>query len=452
MPIFNLGTLKTAPTWQQSLGTVNGFNDNRMRSNMLGQQLQYYPEMLRLQQALQQNNLKSSDLDLANKPTAQNLQNMMLQNAITKGGIENQFLPETMQNQNYAMMQNTLSPQAKIATEIFGRQSLPGIFGNGANQSPQGQMPQQQIPSNPIQDKNQALAFGPNGGMPQQGFNPNQPQLPVANTGMNGTPLTPAQQFILSAMQNKQGREGLAQARMQALTFTTLPSDQREALVAQAAGMGYDPMIASKRFINGDSLDTLAKERGLDPNQLPDPIYPATKGSVTQIQRRQQALAEIDNIQPILTKAVSAYQPRLNGYSPAQVADALKGDNVDKQAQYLAAKALMPEMASLRLKAMGGQVGIEAIREVNGQAMANIKAFESLVSPTVYQKTNEYVDKWIKQGANSANRVGLRPGLDNAKDSATDSDRVTVINSAGQRGTISADKLEAALKAGYKRA
>jgi hypothetical protein len=62
---------------------------------------------------------------------------------------------------------------------------------------------------------------------------------------------------------------------------------------------------------------------------------------------------------------------------------------------------------------MGGNIGIEAIREVNNQSMGNIKSFQGLVSPKVYSAAQNYVDQWINQGADAANKVGLAGSVGN---------------------------------------
>lgn len=201
--------------------------------------------------------------------------------------------------------------------------------------------------------------------------------------------------------------------RTQAYNYSSLPVDQKSALLAHAAGMGIDPNEATQSFMNGKTIADLATENGFDPSDLPDPIYPATKTSITQIQRRQQAKNEINTLNPILTNAIAPYSRRIAGYSIPQIADAISGDNPDQQAKFLAARALMPEMASLRAKAMGANVGIETIREISNASMGHIKAFESLVDPDIYKKANEYVDTWIDKAVTAANKVGLQPGKAN---------------------------------------
>ena len=198
--------------------------------------------------------------------------------------------------------------------------------------------------------------------------------------------------------------------RAEGYKYQTLPASQKQYMIAQAAGMGIDPNIATKKFIQGASLAQLAQEQGIDPNNLPNPIYPATSTDISRIHQREQALAEINKLEPILADALSPYSQRVAGYSPKQIGEALTGTNPDSQSKFLAAQALMPELASIRLKAMGGQVGIEALREVTNASMGHIKSYQSLVKPEIYRQAQRYVDQWINEAVSAANRVGLQPG------------------------------------------
>jgi hypothetical protein len=114
-------------------------------------------------------------------------------------------------------------------------------------------------------------------------------------------------------------------------------------------------------------------------------------------------------------------------------------------------------MASLRLKAMGGQVGIEAIREVQEASMANVKSFQSLVSPAVYKQAQQYMTNWISQGLGAANNAAWKPQAvsqmtsqaQGGNVSGSSSQKVMVTNPQGVQGMISAANLQNALQQGY---
>lgn len=224
-------------------------------------------------------------------------------------------------------------------------------------------------------------------------------------------PMSPADlvlQGLNTSMNEKQSFANYRQKQTQAYNYMSLPVDQKSALLAQAAGMGYDPTMATQLFMEGNSIEDLAKAKGFDMGSLPTPIYPTTKTALTQIQKRDQALAEINNLNPVLNAAIAPYSRRIFGYSPKQISEALQGTDKDSQARFLAARALIPEMSALRLRAMSGQVGIEALREVTDASMSHVKVFQSLVDPDVFQKASTYIDQWINDAVSAANKRGLQ--------------------------------------------
>ena len=82
--------------------------------------------------------------------------------------------------------------------------------------------------------------------------------------------------------------------------------------------------------------------------------------------------------------------------------------NKDQQAKFLAARMLAPEQAAIRLRAMGGNVGIEAIREMTDKAMVNGKNIQALVKPDVFNQANEYVEKAIYDAVEAANKASTK--------------------------------------------
>lgn len=205
-------------------------------------------------------------------------------------------------------------------------------------------------------------------------------------------------------------QSNLADYRQQRLTmnqWTSLPTDNKKSLLAQARGMGYDDNDAAKLFSQGKSIEDLATAKGLDPNNLPDPDYAPAGSNVAQAQKRNQQLTEINKLNPILTSAMAPYSRRIAGYSIAQIAQAISNDDPDQQAKFLAAQALTPEMSALRAKAMGANVGIETLREIQNASMGNIKSYNALVSPEVYTKANQYIDQWLEDAVTASNKVAF---------------------------------------------
>lgn len=205
------------------------------------------------------------------------------------------------------------------------------------------------------------------------------------------------------------GESQYQQDRIKIAGANLIPVDARRAYIAQSMGMGYDLTEATDALKNNVPISELAKKKGFDPSNMPTPIFGTTVGSLTQVQKRQQALSEINSLNPTLTEAIKPYSQRIAGYSPTQIASAIKGDDPDQQARFLAARALVPEMTALRARAMGANIGIETLREITNSSMGHIQVFESLVDPSVYEKAQQYVDKWLTDAVTKANKVGLQP-------------------------------------------
>ncbi len=330
--------------------------------------------------------------------------------------------------------------------------------GGGGQQQPQGQQGQgqptvgpdmsywnnKQPPANPLNGlingqtaQNQQAPMGNiAGGQPALGGSENLNDIP-------GLLL----KSITSELKRKNAMSELTQQKSDNYSFNSLPVDHKKDILGKAGGMGIDPQEAQQRYNNGETIEDMAESQGFDPKNLPEAIYPATTTDKTRIHFRQQALSEINTIQPILTEALAPYANRVNGYSPKQIAEAISGDHPDAQARFLAAKGLMPEMSSLRIKAMGGQVGIEAIREVQSASMGNIQSFQSLVSPEVYKKAQNYMDQWINLGADKANSVGLNPEKAQNKSvgKSSSSNMVKVQAPDGRMFNVPGDQVDALL-------
>lgn len=426
-----------------------GIYSNAQNIYSRGIQNQYLPQTL--QQQLQQLQLRNAQLGIQNQYMPGQLQaNIGLTQAQT--GTQ-QAMPAYYRAQtgligteaakNQFLLNNPMMMLPGIAGQLGGylwlQQHNPSLFNqvNGGSPIPQTQPTaaptQNNVPPSTMSmaPQNSAL-FGPQNPAPAQiaGFPASQnaviPNAANANNmPQNALAATPS---IMPSAQNPNGMpnpnslgnlllQGITlplqkdmamtryyQARGQGYNWSQLPADQKDSLIAQATGMGVDPNKALPYFMQGGTIQGMATQLGLDPNNLPDPIYPATKGSLTQIQRRQQALSEINTINPVLTSAIAPYATRFDGYSPSQIADSISNDNPDQQARYLAARALQPEMSALRVKAMGGQVGIQAIQEITNSSMGNLKAFGPLINPQVYKASQQYLDQWIQQAAQTANK------------------------------------------------
>jgi len=323
-------------------------------------------------------------------------------------GIKLGSMPQHLQQESQkAALQNALS---KIALQYAPQDAQADLnYKNAQSQYLQGQAAtQQQSLDNPL--LGQPGPAGQIGALDWLIKNPpasssQAPQLQTYND------MVKSLKDAISAQTNQRNTmSDYYGAKTDTLSWNSLPVDQKKSLLAQAGGMGIDPVDAQSQFISGKTIADLAKERGFDPGNLPTPVYPATQTDITRIHQRGSALQEINALEQRLTGAMAPYSNRFNGYSPKQIGEALTNENPDSQAQFLAAQALMPELAAARVKALNGQVGIEAIREITNASMGNIKTFQSLVRPEVYTQANKYVDQWLNEAAGKANSYGLQVG------------------------------------------
>jgi hypothetical protein len=213
------------------------------------------------------------------------------------------------------------------------------------------------------------------------------------------------------------------QQRINASDFNSLTPDAKNYALAQTNAMGIDPTEAVNMFNQGLKLSDIADKYGYgrDKSNWPDTSnsYFLTAGQRSQIQNRNASVAELNGIGPTLTQATAPYAQRIAGYSPNQIMDSIKQfsseagndpDAQDKLAQFVAARAVMPEYNAIRLRATGVKnIGVEAMRDMGNASMNNFKAVQGLVTPQIYTKAQDYVDQWVNQMRDSANKVVANP-------------------------------------------
>lgn len=396
---------------------------------------------------------------LAGVGAAQNIIGQQFMNALNNQraqqlAMQNQYLPQSLQQQLQAeQLKNALSQvdlkyadpmaaaklkeqQANTSLKQFNLQhpllTMPGVAGQlGAYQY--------------LRDGDAKASPNSAGSAGAPGFT-GSPQ--VGGVGMNlpgwynmgnGSPSSSPSSLsdILMNSLNTQMRAQSAKAQLDikragGYEFSRLPIDFKNQVIAQAQGLGYAPEEAMNQLMSGKTIQDLAIARGFDPNNMPDPIYGLTSASRNQLQRRQTALAEINSLGNKISDAMAPYARRFSGYSPLQVSQALGGEKEDDQAKFLAARALQPELAAIRIRMANGNVGIEAIRELTSTSMGNINVMQSLVSPSVYRQASKYIDQWLNDAANAANKQNINPkGYQTQQDSnkqAANSNQVKMPN------------------------
>lgn len=213
---------------------------------------------------------------------------------------------------------------------------------------------------------------------------------------------------LIQSQQSQKATGDLNAKRAAGYDFNSMPVQHKSYMLAQAAGMGVEPNQAVDRFNKGETIDQMAIKEGFDPNNKPEPIYPLTTAGQTALKQRQAANAEVQSLSKTISQWTAPYSRKLYGYSPEQIADALKGEDTEKQAKYLAGRMLYPELSTMRLRAGGANVGIEAIRDLTDTAMGHGKIFQGLVSPKVFNRANELVDESVNNMMEAANKTSTQ--------------------------------------------
>lgn len=193
-------------------------------------------------------------------------------------------------------------------------------------------------------------------------------------------------------------------------SFDKLPTNDKKQTVALFKGMGVDPVEAVSLARKGTSPSQYAEEKGIDINTV-QPDYALGEQNVKDAQRAASYLDEIDGLDKHITEGLGDYQNKILGFSFDQIADAAKGEDPDKQGRVLAARALLPELNALRLKIAGGNIGIEALRELEHKSLGQLNIFESLVDQKAYKAAQKYMRQWIDEAGrtriNSLNKFSM---------------------------------------------
>ncbi len=194
-------------------------------------------------------------------------------------------------------------------------------------------------------------------------------------------------------------------------SFDKLPTNDKKQSVALMKGMGVDPVEAvSYLRQKGKSPSTYAQENDIDINGV-QPDYALGEQNVKDAQRASAYMDEIDTLDKHINQGLGKYQNKIFGYSLEQIADAAEGSNPDQQGRALAARALLPELNALRLKIAGGNIGIEALRELEHKSLGQMNIIEGLVDEKTYNAAQKYMRQWIEEAGrtriNSLNKFSM---------------------------------------------
>lgn len=247
-----------------------------------------------------------------------------------------------------------------------------------------------------------------------------QQGIPLRNAGQQGQGNNPysgtnlanlALQSVTAPIQEKLAIAEKDIKQANAIQWQGLPAQDKALETAQARAHGIDPGEYVKLRTEGLTKQDIYETKGTQQNPDLLPQYAPTNLQINQLQQGAQAEAELTVLSPKVTDGLAKYSSKVNGLSWEETADAIKGTNTDDQAKYLAARALTPELAAIRIRLAGGQVGIESIREVTEKTYGELKALQLFTSPEVFAQTQKYIDNWVTDAFNERKKVGLTPAL-----------------------------------------
>lgn len=216
----------------------------------------------------------------------------------------------------------------------------------------------------------------------------------------------------------KRNRMKASDARLVAGAYSSAPAAAKLGEIALYGGMGVSPQDASAYLREGISASAYAKTHGIDAGKV-KPVYPLTAKQGEQLGNRTAFGDEIKVLSDATTKALSPYGAKVGGVYVGLARDAMFGgkEKEDKVAAALGAQALQPELAGIRTKMMGGQVGIGAIREMMDAALSKAHFPEILMTPTLREKMNVWMENRLQEAA-SAFREGLTKTSSTQKDNS----------------------------------
>lgn len=412
--------------------------------------------------AITQGALQNETSRLKNQYYAPNiLSQIAYKNALTQGqNIENQYMPEKLQLANaYQALQNKFyGPNIQSEIGLRGAQTQqaqqeanklkflldhPGFMAgedaktlewlrmNGMASNPntnaapsQGNafnapsnvnaapnninMPTSSAPTN-------AVTSGPAVSAPPINSLQQQPTVNPAAPFNTGNPLW-------DAILNRRYAQPAYQAKMvQGFNWTHLPVESKNQLIAQGYGMGVEPLKMMDYVNKGMSLQDIAKAEGLDPLNLPPPIYPPTTETKTRVQQVQQVSREIDYLSSATTPIIKKYADTFLGVSGARLADMISNDPdaQTRYGEYIGALALQTGLANGRTIAEGGRPGATVMKMVRDSALKGIDQLSPIkMTGKAYEAAQNTIDRVLQRGVKIRTTTGMNPMSDIGKSHA----------------------------------
>ena len=209
------------------------------------------------------------------------------------------------------------------------------------------------------------------------------------------------------ARQLQKAQIARGQSLAQSTNFRYLPTAERERFLATAAGLGYTPDEAVQLRNQGQSLRDMAAAKNVNLEDV-QPNYPLSQGEVAKQHQRTSFANEIQTLEDNINKGMQGLGFTIGGVSPKQLMDNIAGMNKERQADIIAAKILGPELAGIRLQALGGRVGIEGIKELSNLANQGVKVYAPRSDDELRGMVNKRVSDIISKATDAFSRSQTR--------------------------------------------
>jgi len=284
--------------------------------------------------------------------------------------INNQFLPQKLQNQN------TLG-------QLVNKFYEPNIL---------SQIAQTQAQTNKIN------TMTPLEAMELSLKNSLYPQLTQSQIASN---------YSLSNLRGIGGGRGGVNATQDLMLINNLMKEnpelnRDEAFEAAGLAKSGSPLVLGngKTFKIGGNSDTTLKQ-----------ILKSTTtaGLLTQGTRANQAHSELEVMSGKAQEALEPYGSTIAGISPQQYIDTFKNDDESqlRLGKFIAGQTLQNEIAQLRTRLAGAQPSVTQTQELEKLSQQSINAQYPVLSYKARKEANRFLNETLKEGLQARNKLGL---------------------------------------------
>lgn len=236
--------------------------------------------------------------------------------------------------------------------------------------------------------------------------------VPGFLNSMNNQPQTVGQMIMgarIAQSQEAQARAQTAIMEKNSYAYKLMPEDAKNQLASLFNGAGIDQYEGAQELANGKTMNQIFAERGINPADVqPQPL--ATAADRAKVNQRNAALAEINTLGPIVRAGLGPYIKTIYGRSPAQIVDAISGEDKEKQIAFLEAYGIQPDLAAMRGQAIGLHMGRGILNDLSEKMLSHIKPFQGLVDSDVYEEAQKRIDADVTNAGNAANDAITRVG------------------------------------------